>query len=252
MLNNSQKSDRPPCPYCGSTDILKNGSTHHKKPKFLCKTCRRQFIENPQKKVITPSEQLTVEKLLKERISLRGIARALEISLSWIQTFVNNLYRSSPLHLSFVANYPEDLEIECDELWSFVNSKENPVYIWLAIARNSRQIVGFYLGDRSRNSAEMFWQTIPDFYRNTSRFYTDLWDSYRTVIPSERHYPSSKKSGQTTRIERLNNTLRQRCSRLVRKSLSFSKSFYNHEGAILYFINDYNQNILLSNSSSLP
>lgn len=130
MLNNSQKSDRPPCPYCGSTDILKNGSTHHKKPKFLCKSCRRQFIENPQKKVITPASQLTVEKLLKERISLRGIARALEISLSWIQTFVNNLYRSSPLHLSFVANYPEDLEIECDEALLLTPKKILYIFGW--------------------------------------------------------------------------------------------------------------------------
>ncbi|PSP26464.1 MAG: IS1 family transposase, partial [Cyanobacteria bacterium SW_8_48_13] len=39
-----------------------------------------------------------------------------------------------------------------------------------------------------------------------------------------------------SQIERFNNTLRQRCSRLVRKGLSFSKNFFNHEGAILYFI----------------
>jgi len=32
-----------------------------------------------------------------------------------------------------------------------------------------------------------------------------------------------KESGQTNHIERLNNTLRQRISRLVRKTLSFSK-----------------------------
>ncbi|PSO87470.1 MAG: hypothetical protein BRC43_09015 [Cyanobacteria bacterium QS_3_48_167] len=34
-------------------------------------------------------------------------------------------------------------------------------------------------------------------------------------------------------MERFNNTLRQRCSPLVRKALSFSKSFFNKE---LYFI----------------
>ncbi|MDB9391754.1 IS1 family transposase, partial [Microcystis aeruginosa] len=37
-----------------------------------------------------------------------------------------------------------------------------------------------------------------------------------------------------------NNTLRQRISRLVRKSLSFSKNVENHIGAIWYFIHDYN------------
>lgn len=57
-------------------------------------------------------------------------------------------------------------------------------------------------------------------------------------------YPSTRKSGETNNIERLNNTLRHRCSRLVRKNLAFSKSFFNHEGAILYFIHHYNEEMI--------
>jgi IS1 family transposase len=41
-------------------------------------------------------------------------------------------------------------------------------------------------------------------------------------------------------IERLNNTLRQRMSRLVRKTLSFSKKRENHIGAIWYFVHHDN------------
>lgn len=40
----------------------------------------------------------------------------------------------------------------------------------------------------------------------------------------------SKETGQTNPIERLNNTFRQRISRLVRESLSFSKKMENHVG----------------------
>src|SRR4028118_134061 len=43
------------------------------------------------------------------------------------------------------------------------------------------------------------------------------------VLPFKRHRPVGKESGKTSHIERLNNTLRQRISRLVRKTLSFSK-----------------------------
>ena len=128
---------------------------------------------------------------------------------------------------------PTDIEWECDEIWSFVNSQENPVYLWLAIERKTRRLVGVYFGDRSRESAEQFWRSLPLVYRNNAQVYTDLWESYQQVIPSNRHHPTPKKSGQTTRIERFKNTLRQRCSRLVRKGLSFSKSFFNKE---LYFI----------------
>ncbi len=53
---------------------------------------------------------------------------------------------------------------------------------------------------------------------------------YKTVIPSKRHRPVGKETGQTNPIERLNNTFRQRISRLVRESLSFSKKMENHVG----------------------
>jgi hypothetical protein len=46
---------------------------------------------------------------------------------------------------------------------------------------------------------------------------------------SKRHRPVGKDSGQTSRIERLNNTLRQRISRLVRKMLSCSKKRENYK-----------------------
>ncbi|HKH21105.1 MAG TPA: IS1 family transposase, partial [Gammaproteobacteria bacterium] len=43
-------------------------------------------------------------------------------------------------------------------------------------------------------------------------------------------------------------TLRQRVSRLVRATLSFSKKLANHIGAIKYFICDYN----LTRRAALP
>lgn len=45
-------------------------------------------------------------------------------------------------------------------------------------------------------------------------------------LPAETHQKAGKESGQTNHVERLNNILRQRMSRLVRKSLSFSKKEY--------------------------
>ena len=109
---------------------------------------RPQFIEKPQKKQITSEQKQRVKKLLLERISLRGITRSLGISMTWLQRFINKLYRSVPF------------ELKVREVFDI--------------------------------------------------FYTDLWESYCDVLPSDRHYPSTKKSGETTRIERLNNTLRHR------------------------------------------
>ncbi|MDV3001116.1 MAG: IS1 family transposase ISCysp1 [Chroococcopsis gigantea SAG 12.99] len=238
------KPNRPPCPYCESNLILKNGTTHHKKPKFLCKSCGRQFIENPQKKYRTEPDINFINKLLLERISLRGIARIMGMSLRTLQDYVNRFYRSIPSQLKLKAVSSVNLLIECDELWSFVNNKENPVYIWLALDRSTRLIVGVYLGDRSRKSAEELWKSLPVEYQNNAQVYTDFWQSYCEVIPTEQHHRCRKSEGQTNHIERFNNTLRQRCSRLVRKCLSFSKNYFNHEGAIFYFIHHYNELIL--------
>jgi insertion element IS1 protein InsB len=63
---------------------------------------------------------------------------------------------------------------------------------------------------------------------------------YVGVIPAAQHKPIGKLVRKTNHIERFNNTLRQRVSRLVRSALSFSKMLANHIGAIKYFICHYN------------
>jgi insertion element IS1 protein InsB len=64
----------------------------------------------------------------------------------------------------------------------------------------------------------------------------------------ERHRAITKKARQTNHIERLNNTLRQRVSRLVRETLSFSKNLAHHIGAIKCFICHDN----LARAAALP
>lgn len=130
-----------------------------------------------------------------------------------------------------------------DELWSFVEQKGNQQWVWLAMDAETREILGCHIGDRSRASAIALWQSIPAVYRQCAQVYTDHWQAYVTVIPSKRHQAVDKDSGLTSYIERLNNTLRQRISRLVRKTLSFSKKLENHMGAIWLFIHDYNRRI---------
>ena len=132
------------------------------------------------------------------------------------------------------------LTVQMDELWSFVDHKGNKQWVWLAMDADNREIIGCHVGDRSRESAVALWQSIPAVYRQCAKVYTDHLESYKTVIPSKRHFSVDKDSGLTSYIERLNNTLRQRVSRLVRKTLSFSKKLENHIGAIWLFIHEYN------------
>jgi len=57
--------------------------------------------------------------------------------------------------------------------------------------------------------------------------YTDFWESYKTVMPANRHRAVGKASDKTNHFERFDGTLRQRVSRLLRKTLSFSQKIDN-------------------------
>ncbi len=129
-------------------------------------------------------------------------------------------------------------------MWSFVGRKSNKKWVWIALDADTREVVALVVGDRSETSARSLWLALPDEYRAQAIFYTDEWDAYVPVFPTERHHPVKKQSGKTNHIERFNCTLRQRVSRLVRKTLSFSKSLDNHIGAIWYFVHHYNSSLV--------
>lgn len=129
--------------------------------------------------------------------------------------------------------------LELDELWSFVAHKSQPVWIWIALCRRTRQVVAYALGDRSKRTCQHLWQAIPEPYRAGVCF-TDFWAAYQAVIPDEQHRAVGKETGQTAHVERWNNTLRQRLARFVRLTLSFSKSLFMHEACLLLFLHRYN------------
>ena len=231
---------RPDCPNCGSNHIVKNGRIHNKKPKYKCQSCGRQFVKNPTNKVISSQTKDLIDRLLLEKISLAGIARSTGVSQKWLQDYVNNKYASIERTVKVKPKKKVRLNVECDELWSFVDCKENKQWVWLAMDRETREIIGVYIGDRSEEGAKQLWNSLPPVYRQCAVCYTDFWQAYACIFPRKRHQPVGKDSGKTNHIERFNNTLRQRVSRLVRKTLSFSKKLENHIGAIWYFIHHYN------------
>jgi insertion element IS1 protein InsB len=131
------------------------------------------------------------------------------------------------------------LEVEADEMASFVRKKGHKPWIWLAMDAKTRQVMAFHMGDRSRKSAQRLWAKIPHAYRQHATFYTDQYVVYEGVIPAAQHRVISKLARTTNHIERFNTTLRQRVSPLVREALSFSKKLANHIGAIKLFICHY-------------
>ena len=137
---------------------------------------------------------------------------------------------------------PEDAAsttLELDELWSFVLKKANDSWIWIALCRQTRQVVAYAVGDRSKQTCQRLWEAIPEEYR-LGQCFTDFLKVYTSVIPEEQHTAVGKETGETAHVERWNNTLRQRLARFVRMTLSFSKSEVMHEACLLLFLHRYN------------
>ena len=159
---------------------------------------------------------------------------------------MEKIYEELPDDLSAtVHSHNEELTVittQIDEMWSYVGNKQNQQWLWMTIAVKSRQILAFHIGDRSKSSGEMLMKKLPEELKKAI-FYTDYFSVYFEVIPKKQHRPVGKGSGKTNYIERFNCTIRQRCSRLVRKTLSFSKKLINHIGAIKYFICNYNKRL---------
>ena len=43
----------------------------------------------------------------------------------------------------------DDPVVELDEMWTFVKSRENEIWIWLALEVNSRKVLAYAVEDRS-------------------------------------------------------------------------------------------------------
>jgi len=79
-------------PTCNSNHTVKNGTIHNRKFKGKCQSCGRQFVINSAPKMVDERTRKIIDKLLLEKISLAGIARATDASEKWLQDYVNRKY----------------------------------------------------------------------------------------------------------------------------------------------------------------
>jgi insertion element IS1 protein InsB len=124
-------------------------------------------------------------------------------------------------------------------MWSFVRLRGNKRWIWLALCRQTKQVVACVIGGRGIATCRQLWNAIPALFKQGICF-TDFWEAYRAIIPDDYHQAVGKSSGLTNHVERFNLTIRQRLARFVRRTLSFSKSDHMHLICLHLFLHSYN------------
>ena len=83
----------PPCPACSAPHVVRNGHNNSGTPTFLCRGCGRRFVANPRAGPVPTETRELVLRRLGERMALRAVARVTGVARSWLQRFVNHLYR---------------------------------------------------------------------------------------------------------------------------------------------------------------
>ncbi len=109
-----------------------------------------------------------------------------QVSWSCLQDYVSQKLARTPRQIKISGKSPGKLTIECDEMWSFINSKKNEVYIWLAIDRNSRKNIGCHIRDRTRKSAPNYGLLYLNFISNAPSPIQIFGRRNITVIPPKR------------------------------------------------------------------
>jgi IS1 family transposase/transposase-like protein len=226
------------CTRCGSTNIQRNGKAINNKQKFHCLDCKFYGTLNPEP-IYSEERKEEIIRAYQERGSLRGIQRIFGVARQTVSKWIKKKVQQLPdLKESLKPAQPDDV-LELDELWSFVRIKSNKRWLWIALCRRSRQVVSFVIGNRSKKTCQRLWNKIPEQYQSCLSF-SDYWEAYEKVFSEQTHQSVGKESGETAHVERWNNTLRQRISRYVRKTLSFSKSETWHHMVTKLFVFNYN------------
>jgi len=227
------------CTKCNSIDIVKNGKDYKGDQKFYCHNCGAYGTLEPQGRSYPTRFKELVLRAYRERASMRGIERIFGIARQTLARWILEKADALPdLADTLEAARANDV-LELDELWSFVFRKSDKRWIWIALCRRTRQVVAYFIGDRSEKSCRELWKRIPTSYKKCCS-YSDFWEAYQNVFSSHTHQCVGKESGETSHVERWNNTLRQRLARFVRKALSFSKSDIYHEAVLKLYLHYYN------------
>lgn len=128
------------CRVCGSTNITKNGTNKCGQAQYHCKDCGAYRVLRPRTGMMQRRAQ--VLQTYQERTSLRGLQRIFGVArqtvLKWIAASVQQL---PTLVESLLPKERGDI-LELDEAWSFVCRRSNKRWLWTALCRRTRQIVG--------------------------------------------------------------------------------------------------------------
>ena len=97
---------------------------------------------------------------------MRGVERIFgtvrQTLARWIREKAANL---PAMEITLLAAEPDDV-LDLDELWSFLRTKRNQRWVWIALCRRTRQVVACFIGGRSADRCRALRHLIPQNYNS--------------------------------------------------------------------------------------
>ncbi|MBN8696082.1 MAG: IS1 family transposase [Bacteroidetes bacterium] len=199
------------CKYCNNTCIKKG--VRNFVQKYLCKICNKYQQKAYKYRKYTELEKKDIINLTKEGACISSISRIILRSKSSIQ---REIYKAGNLVYKPLYNENNE-EYELDEMTLMIAGKKD-IYLIYAINRRTRQVVDFFIGNRTKENIKRVVDSVLCYFPKT--VYTDRLNSYPSLIPSAIHKPGRR---LTNRIERKNLTFRTSVKRLSKCTLCFTR-----------------------------
>jgi insertion element IS1 protein InsB len=202
------------CIYCGADNVIKSGKYPNERQRYLCKHCKRRFLNQYQNKAYQTDMNQQIIQFTKEGVGIRSTSRILKISATTLLKRIIVIANSIP-------NPPivKCQSYEVDEMRTFVKKKSRLIWIVYALERSTKSVVSFNVGARTNKTLNVVLKTLQ--FSEAKRIYTDKLPSYKMLISKPIHHTSIR---GTNHIERKNLTLRTHLKRLNRRTICFSRS----------------------------
>lgn len=152
--------------------------------------------------IFTPMNQLPLStrtqiiNLLCEGNSLRATARITDTSLNTVTKLLVDAGKACIIFHDAVMRKVPAKKIQCDEIWSFVYSKEKntttgdkragagDVWTWVAIDPDTKVVVTYWVGSRETKDAHFFMADLYSRLKDRVQLSTDGLQSYIGAVAS--------------------------------------------------------------------
>ncbi len=183
--------------------------------RYYCRLCKRSQQQTYSYLACREEVECMIPKLVCESVSIRGIARLLNISLTTVARKIKRVAAAIvkppvPLNKRF---------FELDEVRTYVGNKQNQYWIAYALCSETKQVIDFIVGKRSKRVLRSIVNTL--LLSGVKTIKTDKLNIYRSLIPGNRHISAAY---TTNHIERNNLNLRTHLKRLSRRTICFSRN----------------------------